>query len=196
MDQLLTKKEFKKGEAIIQEGMESYDVYVILSGEAEVVKTYFGKSVGVRVLKKGDVFGANALIVKSPRFATVMAKTDLVVGMIYRDDFLNILEKLPPEVSQIMKDMVNQLRAAYEVSAELAIHTKKMLSIKEEMESLKREKTKEYVSRMPEVIQTVLTSLEHGLMDMIHNYFKLANQLDKAVIEIDTLFTQSIGART
>ena len=192
MEQLLTKKEFKKGETIIQEGMESYDVYVILSGEAEVVKTYFGKAVGVRILKKGDVFGANALIVKSPRLATVIAKTDLVVGMIYRDDFLDLLEKLPPEVSEIMKGMVNQLKEAYEVSADLVLHTKKMLHIKEEMASLKRERLREYLNQMPEVVQNVISSLERGLMAMIHNYFNLANQLDRAVIEVDDLFTQSI----
>lgn len=198
MEQFLTKREFKKGETILQEGQEgkeSYDVYVILSGEAEVVKTYFDKQVGVRTLKKGEVFGANALIVKSPRFATVVAKTDLVVGMIYREDFLSLLGKLPPEVSEIMEGMVNQLRAAYEVSAELAFHTKKMLTIKEEMEALQREKLKGFLTQTPDLVQTVLISLEHGLTDMIHNYFKLANQLDKVVIEVDTLFAQSIGQK-
>ncbi len=190
MEELLTKKEFKKGATIISEGMESYDVYVILSGEAEVVKTYFGKPVGVRVLKKGDVFGASALIIDSPRIATIVAKTDLEVGMMYREDFLNILEKLPPSVSKMMKNMVNQLSAAYDVCAELAIHTKKMLTIKEEMESLQREKREEYISQVPEVIRSVIASLEHGLSDMIHNYTKLTSQLDKTVDEIDTLFTQ------
>ncbi|HLG31152.1 MAG TPA: cyclic nucleotide-binding domain-containing protein [Candidatus Brocadiales bacterium] len=195
MEQFLTKKNFKKGETIISEGKESYDVYVILSGEAEIVKTYFGKSVGVRTLKKGDVFGASGLIIDSPRIATVMAKTDLEVSMMYRDDFLNLLEKLPPEVSEILRGMVNQLRNAYEVSAELVIHTKKMLSIKENLESLHWEKLKEYSNQLPEVAQLVVTSLEHGLEDMLHSYFKLANQLDKAVIDVDNVFTQSVGQK-
>lgn len=193
MEQFLTKRKFKKGEAIIREGMESYDVYIVLNGEAEVVKTYFGTSVGIRTFKKGDVFGASGLIADSPRFATVVAKTDLEVGVMYRDDFLSILEKLPPEVRKIMQGMVNQLKAAYEVCAELAVHTKKMLNIKAEMESLQREKRGEYLSQVPEVIQSVIISLEHGLSDMIHNYSKLTNQLDKTVNEVDALFSQGIG---
>lgn len=193
MEQLLTKRQFKKGETVIQEGMESYDVYIILSGEAEVVKTYFDQPVSIRTLRKGDAFGASALIVKSPRFSTVVAKTDLTVGFIYRDDFLSILEKLPPEVNEIMKSMVNQLKAAYEVCAELAVNTKKMLSIKAEMESMQREKLKEYLTHVPEVVQISLISIEHGLADMVHNYSKLASQLDKTVSEVDTLFSQSIG---
>ena len=196
MEEFLTKKNFKKGETIISEGKESYDVYVILSGEAEIVKTYFGKHVGVRTLKKGDVFGALALIAKSPRFATVIAKTDLELGLIYRDDFLDMLEKLPPEVSEILKGMVTQLRDAYEISAELVIHTKKMLNIKEKLESLHWEKLKEYSNQLPEVAQLVVTSLEHGLVDMLHSYFKLANQLDKAVIDVDNVFTQSIEQKS
>lgn len=195
MEEFLTKKNFKKGETIISEGMESYDVYIILTGEAEIVKTYFGKSVGVRTLKKGDVFGALALIAKSPRFATVVAKTDLELGLIYRDDFLSMLEKLPDEVSEILKGMVTQLRDAYEISAELVIHTKKMLSIKEKLESLHWEKLKEYSNQLPEVAQIVVTSLEHGLEDMLHSYFKLANQLDRAVIDVDNVFNQSIGQK-
>ncbi|HHT9125455.1 MAG TPA: cyclic nucleotide-binding domain-containing protein [Candidatus Brocadiia bacterium] len=196
MEQFLTKKNFKKGETIIKEGSESYDVYIILSGEAEILKTYFGKTVAVRTLKKGDVFGALALIAKSPRVANVVAKTDLEVGLIYRDDFLSMLEKLPAEVSEILKGMVTQLRDAYEVSAELVIHTKKMLSIKERLESLQWEKLKDYSNQLPEVAQIVVTSLEHGLADMLHSYFKLANQLDRAVIDVDNIFTQSTGVRT
>jgi CRP-like cAMP-binding protein len=195
MEEFLTKKTFKKGEAIIREGSESYDVYVVLDGEAEVVKTYSGKSVGVRTIKKGEVFGANALIVKSPRLATVVARTDLEVGMIYRDDFLNLLEKLPPDVSEILKSLVGQLKEAYEVSAELVLHTKKMHRIKEQLESLQWKKLKETSSQLPEVAQIVVTSLEHGLADMLHSYFKLANQLDTAVIEVDEAFTHSTGLR-
>ncbi len=77
MEKLLVKKEFKQGETIVKEGIESYNVYVITSGEANMFKNYSGKEVCVRTLKKGDVFGALALIAKSPRAATVVAKTDL-----------------------------------------------------------------------------------------------------------------------
>jgi CRP-like cAMP-binding protein len=189
MEKLLVKKEFKKGETIVEEGKESYNVYVITSGEASLIKSYFDKEICVRTLKKGDVFGALALIAKSPRAATVVARTDLEVGMMYRDDFLSILEKLPSEINEVMKQMVDELKAAYELSAELVVLTKEMRDIRERMISYEsREILKEQLSRTPEIVQTWFTSLERSLMDMIHNYAKLADRLDKTVIEVDTLF--------
>ncbi len=189
METLLEKMEFKKGETIVEEGKESYNVYVIMSGEANMIKTYFGKEVSVRTLKKGDVFGALALIAKSPRAATVVARTDLEVGMMYREDFLSILKKLPSEVDEVMKQMVDELKAAYELSAELVVVTRKMRDIKERMKSYDSRKIlKEQLTRAPKVIQTWFTSLERNLTDMFHKYAKLAESLDKAVVEVDTLF--------
>jgi CRP-like cAMP-binding protein len=164
-------------------------VYLITSGEANMIKYYLGKEVCVRTLKKGDVFGALALIAKSPRAATVVARTDLEVGMMYREDFLSILEKLPSEVNEVMKQMVDELKAAYELSAELTVLTRNMLDIKERIKSHQSRKIlKEHLSQTPEIIQTWFTSLERSLMDMIHNYAKQAELLDKIVVEVDTLF--------
>ncbi|MBI2560437.1 MAG: cyclic nucleotide-binding domain-containing protein [Planctomycetes bacterium] len=181
---------FKRGEPVLLEGAESYDVYVILSGEAELVKSYLGEPIGIRTFKKGDVFGASGLITKSPRFATIIAKTDLELGMMYREDFLSILEKLPPDVYTMLNSMVAQLRASYEVSAELAVNTKKMQNIKEKMKSLNKDKRKEYFTQSPEIVQSTIISIRRGLTEMIHNFSKMANQLDKTVSEIDTLFAQ------
>ena len=189
MEQRLEKKEFKKGETIVEEGEESYNVYVITSGEANLIKSYLDKKICVRTLKKGDVFGALALIANSPRAVTVVAKTDLEVGIMYRDDFLSILEKLPSEVNEVMKQMVDELKAAYELSAKLVVLTKEMRNIRERMRSCEsREILKEQLSRTPEIVQTWFTSLERRLMDMIHNYAKLADHLDKTVIDVGTLF--------
>jgi CRP-like cAMP-binding protein len=193
MEDLLTKQSFKKGETIIQEGTESYNVYIIMAGEAEVTKSCFGKEVSVRILKKDDVFGALSLIAKSPRSATVIARTDIEVGMIYKEDFISVLEKLPPEVNQIMKEMMDELRASYELSAELAILTREMLDIKERMKSLNREKLKEYLSQTPELVQTMFLSLDSSLMNMIHNFYTLAQQLDKTIVDVDALFKESFG---
>ncbi len=189
MENPLTKKKFKEGETIVTEGIESYNVYVITSGEANMIKNYLGKEVCVRTLKKGDVFGALALIANSPRAATVVARTDLEAGMMYREDFLNILKKLPSEVDEVMKEMVDELKGVYELNAELTVLTKKMRDSKERMKSSKsREMLKKQLKSAPEIVQTWFTSLESSLMDMIHNYAKVANRLDKTVIDVDTLF--------
>jgi|ETN01SMinimDraft_4_1059930.scaffolds.fasta_scaffold43940_1 CRP-like cAMP-binding protein len=189
MEKLLVKKEFKEGETIVTEGIESYNVYVIMSGEANMIKNYSGKEVCVRTLKKGDVFGALALIANASRAATVVARTDLEAAMMYREDFLSILKELPPEVNEVMKQMVDELKAAYELSAELTVLTNEMRNIRERMRSSESRKIlKEHLGQAPEIVQTWFTSLEHSVMDMIHNYTKQAGRLDKIVVEVDTLF--------
>jgi len=193
METLLTKKQFKQGETIVTEGDEGYNVYVVMSGEASMTKYHFGKEVDIRILKQGDVFGALSLIAKSPRSATVRAKTDLEVGLIYRDDFVSVMEKLPDDVRVIMQELMDELKGSYELSANLAGLTKEMLDIKGRITSLKREKLKESLGEMPEIIQTIFLSLDNSLTDMIHNFFTLATQLDKTVVEVDELFKRNFG---
>ncbi|MCF6158035.1 MAG: cyclic nucleotide-binding domain-containing protein [wastewater metagenome] len=118
------KKTFKKGETIVKEGLESYNVYIITSGEAEVRKSYLGEEVCVNILKKGAVFGLPALITKSTRRASVRALTDLEVGVIYHDDFIRLMEELPADVKNVIHTMVEELAGAYELCAELTIYTK------------------------------------------------------------------------
>ncbi len=190
MENLLTKKHFKDGETIVTEGIESYNVYVITSGEANMIKNYLGKEICIRTLKKGDVFGVLALIAKSNRAATVVARTDLETEMMYREDFLSILEKFPSEVNEVMKQIVDELKAAYELSAKLVVLTNEMRNIRVRMRSYEsREIVKEYLSQTPEIVQTWFASLEHSLMDMVHNYANQAKLLEKRiVVDIDTLF--------
>ena len=188
MENLLTKQEFKKGETIVQEGMESYNVYVVMSGEAEVIKSSFGKETKIRILKKGDVFGAISLITKSPRSATVVARTDMEVGMLYREDFLNILKKLPPDVNEVVGRIVGDLRVVYKLNAELSLLAKEMLGVKRRTKSLKREKLDEYLSQAPELVEAIFVSLDNSLKDMVHHFHVLSEQLDKIVVEIDDVF--------
>lgn len=88
-----------------------------------------------------------------------------------------------------MKQMVDELKAAYELSAELVVVERKMLDIKERMKSYDSRKIlKDQLTRTPKIIQTWFTSLERSLTGMFHKYAKLAESLDKAVVEVDTLF--------
>ncbi len=188
MENLLTKQEFKKGETILQEGMDSYNVYVVMSGEAEVIKSPFGRETKIRILKKGDVFGALSLITKSLRSATVVARSDMEVGMLYREDFLNILKKLPPDVNEVVSRIVGDLRVVYKLNAELSLLAKEMLGVKRREKSLKREKLDEYLSQAPELVGAIFVSLDNSLKDMIHHFHTLSAQLDKVVVEIDDVF--------
>lgn len=193
METLLTNKQYKQGETIVTEGAESYNVYVIISGEATIIKDHFGKEVEIRTLSKGDVFGALSLIAKSPRSATIKAKTDIEVGMIYKDDFVSVIKKLPEDVKIVMQELMHELKENYELSANIAGLTKEMLDIKGKIKTMKKTELKESLKEMPEIFQTIFLSLDNSLTEMTHNFHSMASQLDKTVTEVDELFKRNFG---
>ncbi|XP_044736448.1 cAMP-dependent protein kinase type I regulatory subunit isoform X1 [Chrysoperla carnea] len=75
------------GEAIIQQGDEGDNFYVIDQGEVEV----YVNSEMVTTIGDGGSFGELALIYGTPRAATVRAKTDVKLWGIDRDSYRRIL---------------------------------------------------------------------------------------------------------
>lgn len=76
-----------QGEAIIQQGDEGDNFYVIDHGEIEV----FVNNDLVTTIQEGGSFGELALIYGTPRAATVRAKTDVKLWGIDRDSYRRIL---------------------------------------------------------------------------------------------------------
>eukprot|EP00931_Biecheleriopsis_adriatica_P115382 TRINITY_DN91183_c0_g1_i1.p1 TRINITY_DN91183_c0_g1~~TRINITY_DN91183_c0_g1_i1.p1 ORF type:complete len:784 (-),score=234.97 TRINITY_DN91183_c0_g1_i1:168-2477(-) len=83
---------FDPEQAIINQGEEGKEFYVIKKGNADV--KIDGKKVAS--LKTGDYFGENALLRTEPRNASIIATTKVVTFRITRDDFtkLGLAEKL------------------------------------------------------------------------------------------------------
>lgn len=72
------------GEAVFRQGEPGDRFYVIVGGEADVVVD--GRT--VRSQSPGDHFGEIALLRDTPRTATVLARTDLDLRALDRDDFI------------------------------------------------------------------------------------------------------------
>lgn len=77
----------RASEAIIRQGDEGDNFYIIDEGEVEV----YVNNVPVVVLGEGCSFGELALIYGTPRAATVIAKTDCKLWAIDRDTYRRIL---------------------------------------------------------------------------------------------------------
>lgn len=65
--------EFADGAVIIEEGSQSLEMYVVVSGELLVTKQSGGKDVELGRIRPGEVFGEIALLDEAPRTATVTA---------------------------------------------------------------------------------------------------------------------------
>ncbi len=91
------------GSEIIHEGDLGDSFYFINTGEVEVLKkTPKGKEALISILGNGEVFGEMALLTCSPRFATVIAKTDVVLYRLDRTDFEQIV-LMDSAVSAVLK---------------------------------------------------------------------------------------------
>lgn len=79
-------KNYKKSEKIIQEGENTTDAYILLSGIVSVLKE---KKI-INTIFEWDIFWEIAFILDEPRWATIQAETDIETLVISK----NTMEKL------------------------------------------------------------------------------------------------------
>lgn len=98
---------FSAGQKIVEEGMLGEAMFVIMSGEATVLK---GKR-RLGTIVPGDFFGEVAVLDGSPRSATVVAATPLVAIRLFRRTLLRFLEAEPQLAIKILDGIVRRMRA-------------------------------------------------------------------------------------
>ena len=98
--------QFKAGEVVFAEGDEGDKMYVIRSGEVEILRD--GHL--VETLAPGGIFGEMALIDGSPRAATARAKTACDVAPITEKSFLFLVHETPFFAIAVMRTLAERLR--------------------------------------------------------------------------------------
>jgi NADH dehydrogenase len=87
---------YEPGDLIIKKGEIGRELYIIQSGEVEVVRDAGGGNEGVVArLGRGEVFGEKALLDDAPRNASVCATTPVDVLVISREDFMAMVCQFP-----------------------------------------------------------------------------------------------------
>ncbi len=97
---------FKAGQIIFKEGDAGDNMYVIQSGEVEIML----HSKHLETAGEGGIFGEMALIDNQPRSGAVIAKTDCKVVPINQKQFLYLLGETPYFAIQVMHVMAERLR--------------------------------------------------------------------------------------
>jgi len=103
---LSEEEAFDEGTKLAEEGKSGDDFYVILEGEAKVLR---GNKRIARLLP-GDFFGEIALIDGGPRTATVVAETPIIALTIDRKRFRKLLEDEPSVVTKMLEEVASRLR--------------------------------------------------------------------------------------
>ncbi len=104
-------KSFGSGELIVEEGHTGNGLYVVVSGEVEVIKGLeTDRPQVLNRLGAGDVFGEMALLGEWPRTATVRAVDDVECLGIDRWVFLAQLERQPQVGIKMLHILAQKLR--------------------------------------------------------------------------------------
>lgn len=101
-------RSFKQGEVIFKQGDSATELYVIQSGRV-------GIQLGNRLLdtlQEHNIFGEMALIDNSPRSATAVASTDVVLVPVSEKQFLFLVSQTPFFALMVMRVLARRLRVA------------------------------------------------------------------------------------
>ena len=111
--------EFAAGAAVFREGDAGGDMFIIESGQIDIVRKVRGEE-PVATLGPGDFFGEMSMLEDQPRFAGAFARTQVRALRIERAAFTDMLKQNVEIAVRIMRKLVGRQRRA-EVRAQEAI---------------------------------------------------------------------------
>ncbi len=109
----VTKRRFKRGELIVEQGEKSNTLFIILTGRVRVVTSdKRGREVILATLQPGDYIGEMSLIDNEAHSATVRAEVQTDMLALGRAEFARCLPENSSMAYAIMKGLVQRLRQA------------------------------------------------------------------------------------
>ena len=97
---------FTKGDIIFSEGDEAQDLFVLTSGQLEIIKGNIKIS---EIKEPGGFFGEMSLLLESKRTATIKAMTDVNVMRIPKKEVPAFLQRFPKAIEKITRTLANRL---------------------------------------------------------------------------------------
>jgi len=97
--------DLREGKELTQEGNPGREFFVLVEGEADVLKN--GRK--INTLKAGDFFGEIALVHRSPRTATVKATTPVRTLVVTERNFRTLLERSPDIQRKVLQALAERL---------------------------------------------------------------------------------------
>jgi len=118
----VTKRRFKRGELIVEQGQKSGALFLILSGRARVSLTdKRAKEVILNTLGPGDCVGEMSLIDGQSHSASVRTDVQTDVLVLSHEEFVRCLAENHSIALWIMKDLVQRLRKSSDMVSSLAL---------------------------------------------------------------------------
>lgn len=115
LERMMFTQHFHDGEIVIAQQDLSTSVYLVLRGAARAtIFSADGKMVAYRDVPEGHIFGELAAIDGRPRAASIVAVGDLLVGVLSRDQFSDLIAIVPEFTWTLLRHFAVQTRAMTE----------------------------------------------------------------------------------
>ena len=122
LSEAVTKRRYKRGEAMVEQGAQANALVLILAGRARVVMTDRQlREVILATLRPGDYSGEMSLIDSEPHSASVVAEVQTDALVLGRPEFERCLNDNAPMAQAVMRGLVLRLRQANEKISSLAL---------------------------------------------------------------------------
>jgi CRP-like cAMP-binding protein len=105
---------YEAGSTIYEEGTAADRCFLVEEGRVRLVKTIRQTERSVAVMRRGELFGEDALLPQARRSATALALTDLTVLSLDRATFGSLVAGNPEVASRLVEQLVRRLRHAEE----------------------------------------------------------------------------------
>lgn len=117
----LKQQQYRKGDIIFQQGDPGVCLYIIARGRVRVyLSSADGREVTIRIYETGSHFGEFAVFDGAPRSASAAALSNVTTFVLYRDDFLELLQANFDLVQQVLTLLTERLRYTTTYSEQLA----------------------------------------------------------------------------
>lgn len=101
---------YKPGDVIFRQGEPSECIYLIESGEVELLESADQKTRRIAVLCKGDLVGEMALVDERPRAFTARAVGEATLSIVSREQFVKLMFRDPGEGLRYLGAFFERLR--------------------------------------------------------------------------------------
>jgi len=134
LDRIKTRS-FKPGDIIIREGDRADSLYIIENGQADVISDSSG-GILIGQLNSGDFFGEVALLTGKTRTATIVARTEMTVYELFKDDLDQVTKAHPHIIGTLLQKLYDRLKVSYLALEKKNEELQRMSKIRTELASL------------------------------------------------------------
>jgi CRP/FNR family transcriptional regulator, cyclic AMP receptor protein len=114
----LDEQHFLAHEIIFSEGDFSQELYIIASGEVDIIKDHDGPQAhSLARLRSGEFFGEMAIFEGAPRSATARATMETELLVLHPEKFKQTIFQKPDMAFEIFRELSARLRRREEASA-------------------------------------------------------------------------------